>query len=180
MTTRAVPTLSTRGLLVFAMGLALPERAYFASKRLVDVMSDQGYEMGATRVTLARLCTTGQVERIRSGRETAYRISAMQGETNSTVAERVRAFGVHTEWDGQWTIVSFSIPEGARGLRVALKSRLGYMGFGRLREGMWCATRNCDDELKELTQSLDLDRWIDIFVGWPSPLEDVDDVIARC
>src|SRR3990172_1693178 len=37
-----------------------------------------------------------------------------------------------TAWDGLWHMVVYSVPEGNRRLRSSLRTRLGWLGFGRL------------------------------------------------
>ena len=66
----------------------------------------------------------------RSGRATCSR----------TAQARVWETGaVNRDWDGTWTVVSFSLPDTRRRERHELRSRLVWEGFGPLHNGQWIA-----------------------------------------
>jgi len=46
---------------------------------------------------------------------------------------------VNRAWDGHWTVLAFSVPESRRADRHALRTRLGWAGFGMLQNGLWIA-----------------------------------------
>ncbi len=42
-------------------------------------------------------------------------------------------------WDGLWTVVAFSVPESRRELRHMIRTRLHFLGFAMLYDGLWCS-----------------------------------------
>ncbi|KDN17257.1 PaaX family transcriptional regulator [Amycolatopsis rifamycinica] len=51
---------------------------------------------------------------------------------------------VDRHWDGRWTLLTFSVPETRRADRYALRTRLGWFGFGPLRSGLWVSASAAD------------------------------------
>ena len=46
--------------------------------------------------------------------------------------------------DGEWTLLSYSVPESRRDLRHRVRARLTWAGFGGLRDGLWIAPGTVD------------------------------------
>jgi phenylacetic acid degradation operon negative regulatory protein len=180
MEAREFPGASAGLWVAFLLGAALPGRPFVPGKGLVDRLDDVGYAAGATRVALSRLCADGSLERRRDGRQTSYRLSPGSAAMLVSVAGRVERFGRNVTWSGDWTIVLASVPDDLRSTRRKLKNGLGYLGFGRLREAAWIAARECESEVKDLLERLDLRDTVDVFVGRPSALADVDAILRRC
>ncbi|WP_261557395.1 PaaX family transcriptional regulator C-terminal domain-containing protein [Frankia tisae] len=180
MTAGEFPGVSAQSWVPLLIGTALPARPFASGAGLVDLLATAGYAAGATRVGLSRLCADGSLERRRDGRQTSYRLGRQMAETVTSVGGRVESFGRSVGWDGSWTIVLASVPDELRSTRRRMKSALAYLGFGRLREATWVAARACEDEVKDLVESLDLAGLVDVFVGRPSALADVDAILHRC
>jgi phenylacetic acid degradation operon negative regulatory protein len=53
-------------------------------------------------------------------------------------------------WDGNWTLVLYSVPEDDRTLRQALRTRLTRAGFGAMRDGAWATPRDRRAEASEV------------------------------
>jgi phenylacetic acid degradation operon negative regulatory protein len=98
----------------------------------------------ATRAALSRMSRRGLLRTVRRGRQaflglTPHGIAVMrdgQRKLDGEVVER--------HWDGRWTLLTFSVPESRRADRHALRTRLGWFGFGPLRSGLWVSTSVAD------------------------------------
>lgn len=68
---------------------------------------------------------------------------------------------VDRHWDGRWTLLTFSVPEARRADRHALRTRLGWVGFGPLRSGLWISTSPTD--VSHVLSELDLLGHAEVF-----------------
>ncbi|MEU1272604.1 PaaX family transcriptional regulator C-terminal domain-containing protein [Streptomyces sp. NPDC005799] len=120
------------GFLVHERPLALSTGTF------IELLSRLGTSAHAARSTLTRMVDSGLLERHRRGRETYY---ALTPHGSRTLREG-NAYAWHhadPEWNGTWTVLAYSIPEERRALRLRLRSRLAWGGFGMLRSGVWIA-----------------------------------------
>jgi phenylacetic acid degradation operon negative regulatory protein len=100
---------------------------------------------------------------------------------------RIFRFGSDPKpWDGRWTMVAFSVPEENRPLRSALRTRLRWLGFTALFDGVWAAPGDHSAEATALLDELSL-KTATILVGTacgpadgdPAGAWDLQDVAAR-
>jgi phenylacetic acid degradation operon negative regulatory protein len=109
---------------------------------LVRLLADFGVSTMGARAALSRLARRGLLESSRVGRNTYYGLTATAAEVIRESAQRILSFGQrHDLWDGRWTVAAFSIPEEMRDVRHALRSRLRWLGFAPLYDGMWVTPR---------------------------------------
>jgi phenylacetic acid degradation operon negative regulatory protein len=117
-------------------------------------LGDLGVKEPAARAALARLVEIGLLSTEREGRRTSHRLTERGAAVIDDEARWLDAFGVREpEWDGTWTVVAFSIPESHRALRHTSRSRLRWLGFAPLYDGVWISARvPAADALAQLTE----------------------------
>lgn len=93
----------------------------------------------ASRSAMARLVNRGLLDRIKVGRETMYAFSAEGERYVQEDQQRILEFGRPRPWDGEWTLVLFSIAESERHKRHAVKTRFRALGFAPLYDAVWIA-----------------------------------------
>src|SRR5690606_8130028 len=94
----------------------------------------------------------------RQGRTTAYGIPVRTSEVIIERTHRMLSFGTRApSWDGQWTVVAFSVPEQERGVRTTLRSRLRVLRFAALYDGVWVSPHDVGAEARELLRELGVD-----------------------
>jgi DNA-binding transcriptional regulator PaaX len=91
---------------------------------VVAVLGRLGIGEHATRTALSRMGRRGLLRTVRRGRQAFL--------------------GLTGHWDGRWTLLTVSVPESRRADRHALRTRLGWFGFGPLRSGLWVSTSAAD------------------------------------
>ncbi len=69
------------------------------------------------------------------------------------------------EWDGNWRVVFFDIPEAKRKLRDDLRSELKKLGFGLWQRSAWITPFDITKELNSYLQKQDLSSVVQILVG---------------
>jgi phenylacetic acid degradation operon negative regulatory protein len=73
--------------------------------------------------------------------------------------DRIMTFGTRSEpWDGRWAVAAFSVPEEQRALRHALRSRLRWLGFAPLYDGMWVSPHDAVAQALEALHDLEVER----------------------
>ncbi|MEZ5411600.1 MAG: PaaX family transcriptional regulator C-terminal domain-containing protein [Acidimicrobiales bacterium] len=109
-----------------------------ASSALVDLLAPFGVGAAAARAALGRLAGRGALTLERSGRTTAYRptatLNALLGQGRAITATFA---GPRTGWDGQWTVLSWSLTGATAAPGHQLRQRLRAHGFAPLLPGTW-------------------------------------------
>lgn len=118
----------------FRRSEALPSAALLRLLSLFDVPDF------AVRQALRRLAARGLLVPSRNGRTTSY---ALPPRTDAVIERRLSGVLDYArsspEWDGVWTIVTFSIPSAEKFARHPLRSRLRGLGFAPLHDAVWVA-----------------------------------------
>jgi DNA-binding transcriptional regulator PaaX len=119
---------------------------------VIELLDRLGVGEPATRTTLARMADRGLLTTIRQGRRAYVGLTPHSEDVLGEGATRLDADVVNRSWDGQWTLLAFSVPESRRADRHALRSQLAWAGFGLLQNGLWIAPAagNVREKLDEL------------------------------
>src|SRR4051812_13269716 len=139
-----------------------------------------GVAEAATRATLARMTRNGLLERIQAGRAAHYRLTPKADAVVRKAAQRVAAAAPFDHPDGEWTLLSYSMPESRRDLRHRVRATLTWAGFGGLRDGVWIAPGTVD--VAEVLADAGLDEVAELaewFGASPMPAVRVEQFIRR-
>lgn len=136
-----LPAAGCRSVLITLLGRYLAGKGLAAySGTFIEVLGQAGFTHHAVRSALARMVPRGQLERHRLGRRTYFAPSPSMERLLLDGRRRIyETDPVLRSWDGQWTLLSFSLPERRRAERHRLRVRLAWAGFGSLRHGLWVA-----------------------------------------
>jgi phenylacetic acid degradation operon negative regulatory protein len=147
---------------------------------LLDLLADLGVTEAAGRATLKRMTQRGLLHRGQVGRTAEYSLTSLAERVLRQADERVSSPAPFTHPSGEWTLLSYSVPESRRDLRHKVRSRLTWAGFGGLRDGLWIAPGTVDvaavlapDDLSEAAELADA------FAARPLPGTDVDRLVRR-
>jgi phenylacetic acid degradation operon negative regulatory protein len=146
----------------------------------LKLLGGLGVAESAARATLSRMSERGQLERVQAGRAARYRLTAAGDALVRAARVRVSAEAPFEHADGQWTLLSYSMPESRRDLRHRVRATLTWAGFGGLRDGLWIAPGTVDvgAVLTEagLSEVAELAEW---FAACPLPGVRPEDFIRR-
>ncbi|WP_344587126.1 PaaX family transcriptional regulator [Actinomadura vinacea] len=110
------------------------------SGSFIEVFGRLGVGEHAIRSTLTRMAGRGLLARHRRGRRMHFGLTGRSERILLDGEARVwRRGAVNDDWDGRWTVLSFSMPESWQRQRHDLRSRLVWAGFGPLGNGIWIA-----------------------------------------
>lgn len=108
------------------------------SAALVDLASDFDVSPTSARAALSRLARRELVESSKDGRKTFYGLTEQAKLATQSELRRILSLGtVDHDWDGNWNVVMFSLPEDRRDVRHLLRSTLRFRGFAPLFDGVW-------------------------------------------
>jgi phenylacetic acid degradation operon negative regulatory protein len=143
---------------------------------LIDALARVGVGEHAARTTVSRMLRRGTLERHRRGKRIFLSPTPRARAELAEGGERAWRSPVNRTWDGEWTLLGFSLPESRRADRHLLRSRLQWAGFGMLQNGLWVAPRQVDVEA--LVRKLDVLDHLKVFrasVAAPTQVPDLID-----
>jgi DNA-binding transcriptional regulator PaaX len=115
----------------------------------------------ATRATLSRMSRRGLLRTVRRGRQAFLGLTEHGTTVLRDGQRKLDGDVVDRHWDGRWTLLTFSVPETRRADRHALRTRLGWFGFGPVRSGLWVSTSATD--ISPALAELDLLEYAQVF-----------------
>ena len=148
---------SPQGLAVTLLAdYTLRSRAWLPSAAIVDLLAEAGASPGGARTAISRLARRGILEGRRQGRRSFYRLTTAAA-TFLTVGGSAIAAPAETEpWDGQWTLIAFSLPQEQSALRRGLRSQLRWLGYAPLYDGLWVSPHDLGEKTKARLADLTL------------------------
>ena len=146
---------------------------------IVRMLETFGFTPASARLSLSRLSRKGLLRRSKDGRLTYYELSDAGLRLLEEGKQRIFSFGAEDEWEGTWTVVSYSIPEERRATRTRLRNRLAFLGFASLHDGTWYSPRDHEADVDALLDELEVRDLAQIFLGRPSGREDVGALVMR-
>lgn len=137
------------------------QRGEISSGELLDVAQKFGRSPDAVRAAANRLVRAGLLTKTGRGRgNLRYRVGPRgQALVEQFIAKTLRwhmALEGQLAWDGNWLVVTFSIPEGQRSKRDAFRTRLTEMSFGLLSSSVWLSPFDQEAEVTTLVEELGL------------------------
>jgi phenylacetic acid degradation operon negative regulatory protein len=116
----------------------LPHREPVWTGALVAALTQMSVEEKTARQALARTAAEGLLSSERQGRRVRWQLTPAATRLLVEGTERIYSFGREPEpWDGQWLVVTVSVPETQRQLRHRLRTRLTWAGLGSPISGLW-------------------------------------------
>jgi len=116
---------------------------HLPSAALVALAGEFGVSATSARAALSRLARRGLLTSSKAGRNTFYGLTRRADRALQAGHARLASFGLEPAepWDGTWVVVVFSVPEDRRDIRHALRTRLRWLGFAPLYDGVWVSPR---------------------------------------
>lgn len=125
---------------------------------LLAALIDLGLKEAAARATLTRMTRSGLLVADRAGRRTTHRLTDRAIAIVDEEAAWLDRFGLEEPpWDGMWSVLAFSMPESQRAIRHVARSRLRWLGFAPLYDGVWISPRDRAAEAMAQLRELDVE-----------------------
>jgi len=131
---------------------------HLPSAALVEMLGEFGLAEPAARAAIRRAAARGLVVASRAGRTTAYGVPERTRELVIRHVTRLMRFGAgDRSWDGRWTFALFSVPEEQREVRRTLRTRLRWLGWAPLYDGVWVTPWDVGDQALDVLAELGID-----------------------
>lgn len=171
------PAARPQGLITMLFGVHLPETEV-STQTLVAALELMGHREHAVRTALSRMVSRGMLRRRTRGRRSFFRLSDETREVARTGRQLIWRTGPHfRDWDGCWTAVAFSMPNGDQRQRRDLRSLLGEHGFGMIRDGFWVTPHQVD--IASVTRHLGIDHTLTVIRGTLQPPASAKGTVAH-
>lgn len=131
----------------------------------------------AVRSTLSRMKQRGWFLTYRKGRESQYVITAAGRAILEEGDKRIFEAPL-TDWDGQWHLVVYSLPEELRKERNELRKKLNWLSFGQLAPGTWISPHNRENEIVTISNHLDVRDCVTLFHG--RTIRADEEIVRQC
>lgn len=170
----------TRGAILTLCGdYVLPRSGEIGIGSLIRLLGNFGLSELAIRSSVSRMCHSGLLKAKRTNHKSYYSLtdegSRLLTEGTQRIFRRKKPL-----WDGNWSIVTYSIPERMRQARERLRLELGWIGYGALSEATWISPYDLTREVKTLLQRLNIEEYVRIFNARHQVGTDPAKIIARC
>jgi phenylacetic acid degradation operon negative regulatory protein len=133
---------------------------HLPSAGLVALAGEFGVSATSARAALSRLARRGLLTSYKTGRNTFYGLTRRAERVLRRGQSRIMSFGSAPSrpWDGRWVVVVFSVPEERRDVRHALRTRLRWLGFASLYDGVWVSPRPVAAESARVLRELGVEQ----------------------
>jgi phenylacetic acid degradation operon negative regulatory protein len=146
---------------------------------LIRLLGNLDLSEQSVRSAVFRMCRTGLLE-VRHEKSKSYYSLTKDGLALLEEGER-RIFESKTSnWDGNWSVVVYSIPEVKRNARDLLRQRLTWMGYGPLTTATWISPRDMTEGIEKLAVRLKIQEYVQTFCGKNIGFSDPKSVISHC
>lgn len=129
---------------------------------LIRALAALDFSPGAVRAVVSRMKRRGFLQSRRVGRRSFYRLTDLGLKEVHWGGKRAFVSPAD-EWDGRWTVITYSIPEKHRDRRDALRRSLNRLGFGALAPGIWTSPRPLPSEARRKWREIDVWEYLEIF-----------------
>ena len=151
--------LGPQRLMVTAFGAFLRESGGWASNGgLVRLMAELDVDSKATRGSVKRLMRRGIIDAHEFAGTRGVRLTPRALEILTSADRRIFR-PVELLDDGKWVLVVYSVPESRRSERHLMRSRLEWLGFGRVTSGVWIAPAHVECEVVDMLNRLGLSEY---------------------
>jgi len=129
---------------------------------LIRALAALGFSAEAVRTLVSRMKRRGFLRSRRVGRYSFYRLTERGLKEVEWGGGRALSPPI-AEWDGKWTVVTYSIPERYRDRRDTLRGLLKWWGFGALAPGTWIYPRPLPPAAEGELRKLSVWEYLEIF-----------------
>jgi phenylacetic acid degradation operon negative regulatory protein len=149
-------------------------------RSLIRLLRPLGVSEGGARTVLSRMTAKGWLDVVRGDGRSQYDLSAAGRRLLEEGAARIDRLAYDREWDGEWTLIAYSIPEDARALRDRLRLRLSWLGFGSLGNGLWISPHDDGARVGAIAQDLGVEEHLEVFRSRHTGFSDASQLVSKC
>ena len=146
---------------------------------LISLMEAVGLDEQAVRSAISRLKRRGVMAPERRAGVAGYGLTAHGRAILDRGDARIFERPPRERPDPEWLLLLFSIPEYRRDLRHLLRSRLTWLGLGRVGSAAWIGPAHVAAEVRLMVDEIGLGQHVELFTGRHLGVRATPDAIAR-
>ena len=131
---------------------------------LLHLMAEFEFSDQAVRAAISRLFRQGWLTSRKVGNRSYYSLTPRAVERLEEAGRRIYQPDPGA-WDGQWRILTYTIPEAQRDVRDALRKELAWTGFGQLASSVWISPRDLTEPALHLIDRYGIRDQVDLFTA---------------
>lgn len=147
---------------------------------LIELLEPLGLTATNVRTVLSRMVGHGWLVAERHGRRSYYDLTDRGRRLLEEGESRIYHPPRLEEWDGRWTLIAYSIPEEQRSQRDRLRTRLSWLGFGSLGNGLWVSPHELGSAVAEVAEELEVSEYLELFRGEHVGCSDPSRLVSQC
>ncbi len=148
---------------------------------LVRLLSHFDVSHQAIRSTISRMKRSGFLRVERVGTRSYYSLTPNSAKIIESGATRIFQFPSQSaKWNGQWHLVTYSVPEHERPARDRLRQELEWLGYGMLTNALWVSPHDHREEIAQLSETLGVRSRVEMFTARHDGFSDNTAIVARC
>jgi phenylacetic acid degradation operon negative regulatory protein len=165
------------GLLTLLSRFVYPDPVPVPTQVFINALGLLEFNEKASRQALMRARDAGWLESRKSGRRSFWVLSPQGHELMDEGSARLRALQQpNPVWDGRVLLVNVSVPETDRKTRHVVRTRMHWLSFTTLSNGLWVSTSlKAESDARELCAELGLDAYS--FIGTAGAIGDLVEVV---
>jgi phenylacetic acid degradation operon negative regulatory protein len=146
---------------------------------LITLFNNFGLSDQAVRSAVSRMCHADLLKVRSEGRKSYYSLTPRGHNLLSSGAQRI-FIRKDATWNGNWNIVTYTIPEEERKTRDILRRELIWMGYGALSGATMISPYDLTNEVTELAQQLGVVQRVHIFQAREQGIADAKKIVSSC
>ena len=146
---------------------------------LIGMLEPLGLTATNVRTLLSRMVSKGWLVAEREGRRSYYDVTRRGRALLEEGGSRIYDPPQQTEWDGEWTLLAYSVPEERRSARDRLRPRLSWLGFGSLGNGLWATPHDVRERVEAVASELGVREYVEVFRGRHGGYSDPERLVAQ-
>lgn len=157
----------------------LPHQNTFWLDEFLAKLSWLGVLERTGRSTLARMTKDGWFEIEKVGRRNRYSLTKWGEAVLRQGDLRIFEQAV-SDWNGNWHLVIYSLPDDKRVFRHNLVQQLSWLGYGRISRGTWLSPYDRREPLRQALKEAETNDYLHFFSGDYLGNTDINQLIQNC
>jgi phenylacetic acid degradation operon negative regulatory protein len=146
---------------------------------LARYLGEFGISEPTLRQALSRMTRQGWLQTRRVASRSCYSLT-QRGQWRIVEASRRVYHPADRPWDGQWRILTYSIPEAMRAKRDELRRELAWTGLAALTPGTWISPNPLEEAIAELIHRYAIEPYVATFRSGHNGPGSPQELVRRC
>jgi len=146
-------------------------------EKLIKILRDFKESEASVRTSLSRLKKEGFAESRKSDKKAFYSLTDLGKD--AIIFKKYKLLMRERNWDGQWHIVTFDIPERFRYSRDVLRKKLLFLGYGTLHTSVMISPYDMREEIKETVKEYGIEDYVEFFSAKYEGNKNMKDLVPK-